>query len=91
VGSLLFGLVLVLMALSFFAGCRGVGGEKRCSLLGACCGICGVLVMGLFDYVWYHTGMLFLFFASCACLSVVSGGEVHEGWGGVGKHEKNGT
>ena len=42
--------------------------EGRGLSVAAFCGIVAVLTMGLFDYVWYHRGMLFLFFAIAAMI-----------------------
>lgn len=57
---LCFLFVLVLFARLFFSVRRGGRGEGA---LGGVCAIFGVLVMGIFDYVWYQSGLFWLFWA----------------------------
>ncbi len=43
-------------------------GERIGSVVGAASALVGVLVMGLFDYIWYHNGLFWLFFVVLAIL-----------------------
>ena len=62
-GFLVFLTFLGLTVLSFFAALRGMHGMGRGIALSAMCALISICVMGLFDYVWYHLGMVALFFA----------------------------
>ncbi len=42
---------------------------ERNLFLGAFCALIGALVMGWFDYIWYHIGMLLLFFSVVALMT----------------------
>ena len=77
-GGLLIFLLLLVLLFVCFAYALGVETRgRRQSALTAACAILGVLVMGFFDDVWYHFGMLCMFFAVCAMLvSAGDGGEV---------------
>ena len=52
--------ILILFARLFFAVWRRGRGEGT---LGGVCAIFGTLVMGMFDYVWYQSGLFWLFWA----------------------------
>lgn len=67
-GALVFLLFLVCLARTFRPAGWSTGGF---------CAVCGALVMGMFDHLWYARGMLWLFFA-VAALVPVRGGEDHE-------------
>jgi hypothetical protein len=57
---------------------RDEGERGLCIALIAC--ILGSLIMGLFDYVWYHYGVFLLFWLHCACLGATArGGERRDG------------
>ena len=64
-GSLIFGLVIVMFLLTLARGCSVLCDRTRLEMLGAACGVLGVLIMGFFDHVWYHCGSFCLFW----CLS----------------------
>ena len=68
-GLLTFLCFLIVMILSFLSKLRSMPvGEGRLSTLSAACSIMGTLVMGIFDDIWYHYGLLALFFVVCALL-----------------------
>jgi len=67
IGLLMFLFFLTALTISFMRTLRSTHAERG-SAIAAFCGIVGVLTMGLFDYVWYHRGMLFLFFAIAALI-----------------------
>ena len=69
-GALAFLMLLLLCGLSFCIAIHNERGKARGELLAVLCGLIGVLIMGLFDYVWYHCGMIALFFALCSAGSV---------------------
>ncbi len=61
-----FGLLVFLMMLGLlFLRCTVYGHS-----LGSLYALCGVLVMGLFDHLWYCAGMIGLFFMTCALTTV---------------------
>lgn len=66
-GLLIFLFFLTLLVLSFVR-VRMTARSGQATREAAFCGIVGVLTMGLFDYVWYHPGMLFLFFTLAALI-----------------------
>ncbi len=70
VGVAVFGAWLGLLVLYWIGCLKRQRGRARGETVGLGCSLVGVLVMSFFDYVWYHYGMLFLFFACCAILSV---------------------
>lgn len=53
--------------------------EKRAWLLGLAGALTGALVMGLFDDIWYHNGLFWLFWAICAFL-LNGAGDGEERW-----------
>ena len=62
-------LCLLTVLLLFFQIALGVMRERRAedvslSMLGGICAIGGALVMGLFDYIWYHNGIFWLFWVA---------------------------
>lgn len=64
-GGLLFLFFLFQLFLCVCDGLKRLHGGARAELLGCAGSVVGVLVMGLFDYVWYHLGMFCLFFVFC--------------------------
>ena len=67
---------LLLLTLCSAHALRELHGTIRAEALGLMCGILAILIMGMFDYVWYHFGMFCLFFTLCAMLiPLKSGGE----------------
>ncbi len=70
VGAILFLAFLFLLASHTAYGLKHLYGGARCELLGNACSVLCILVMGLFDYVWYHKGMFFLFFVLCSALTL---------------------
>ena len=68
VGLLLFVAFLSVLVLCGTWKCPYL--HLRTERLGYGCALVGILVMGLFDYVWYHFGMLCLFFALAALLTL---------------------
>ena len=68
-GLVMFLLILVCLFLSVLYGATHLEASARGELLGGGCGILGVLVMGLFDHVSYHRGMLALFWILAAFVS----------------------
>lgn len=72
-------LLLLLTGLQVLYGTVRLGGHARGELLGASCGILGFLVMGCFDYVWYHFGVFALFWILLAlAFSALAGEEQGE-------------
>ncbi|MBQ2734879.1 MAG: O-antigen ligase family protein [Clostridia bacterium] len=69
-GLIVFLLFLLQLSLSVFGGLKNLHGDARAELLGCTGSVLGVLVMGLFDYVWYHLGMFCLFFIFCSLIAV---------------------
>ncbi len=67
-GLLIFLGLLLALALYVFEGCFWRGIDAKNGILGAACGLLGALTMGLFDYIWYHPGLFFLFWAVVALL-----------------------
>ena len=66
-GILCFGAVLV----TFFGAVLGFlykngKSASACSVIGGFCAILGALVMGFFDWIWYHYGLLWLFWTVLA-------------------------
>ena len=43
-----------------------LGGAPSSAVIGSTCAVFGCLVMGLFDHVWYHNGLFWLFWAVLA-------------------------
>ncbi len=68
-GLLVFCLVIASLFLTLVRGCTVLRGRVRLEMLGAACGVLGVLVMGCFDHVWYHSGLFCLFWCLCACMT----------------------
>ena len=71
-GLLILVLILGLLLLSAAWSLPRLRDGERGELVAALCALVGVLVMGLFDYVWYHFGMLCLFFAVAAMIGLPS-------------------
>ncbi len=69
-GLLSFLWLFLLWFLSVAHGMRCLHGEARGEMLGCVSALTGVLVMGFFDYVWYHLGMMALFFAIAAMMTL---------------------
>ena len=69
-GVVIFFVFLILCFLCFFRTIHLEKGRTRGGSLAILCGLIGVLIMGFFDYVWYHFGMIALFFAlsSAGCI-----------------------
>ena len=62
IGLLLFLLILWRLLWQFFAFCKRVHqGQLRSEGVSLFCGLIGALVMGLFDSLWYHHGLFWLF------------------------------
>lgn len=77
-----FGLFLLFFALLFLKSINGfyrLGTEARLVLLSCFCACVGALVMGAFDYIWYHFGNFTLFFALAAWGMSVMGEEEKTG------------
>ncbi len=68
-GAALFLIFLLLLLLYTAQGLATLHDRPRAELLGTSAGVLGALVMGLFDHIWYHSGMLLLFFTLCAALT----------------------
>jgi hypothetical protein len=68
---LLFLLCLLLCAIEKLYG-LGIGDERLVSIT-CFCALSGVLVMGLFDNIWYHFGLMALFFAVSSMLTHTDG------------------
>ncbi len=65
-GLLLFVLFLVFLFLRIFHGLYRMRDLSRLTLLCCFCALVGALVMGAFDYIWYHFGNFTLFFMLAA-------------------------
>ena len=70
-GLVLCALLLVLTLATCYGLCR-TRAEARLSLLAGACGVVGCLVLGLFDYIWYHPAMMLLFFFSAGVTLAVT-------------------
>ena len=69
-GLILFLFFLLQLSFGVCKDLKLLHGGARAELLGGTGGVLGALVMGLFDYIWYHLGMLCLFFAFCSLIAV---------------------
>lgn len=66
VGLLVFCLLVLFLILRGLESVREKECRARTTRIAASLSIMGALVMGAFDHLWYHSGMLFLFFAVAA-------------------------
>ncbi len=66
VGGAVAAILLFCLLCFWIKGCRQVHGEERTMLLGSGCALIAALVMGMFDYIWYHKGLFALFWIVCA-------------------------
>ncbi|MBQ9806615.1 MAG: O-antigen ligase family protein [Clostridia bacterium] len=66
VGLLLLVLFLGLLFLKILNGLYRLNGAARRTLLCCFCALIGALIMGAFDYIWYHFGNFTLFFILAA-------------------------
>ena len=71
-GFAVFVIIMFFFAQRSFTALRhGVDMDTKYILVGAFCGVFGLLVGGLFDYTWYNYRVFFIFFAImglvCAC------------------------
>lgn len=64
--SLLFFLLILFFSAAY--ALRVAQGRRRGMRLALICGVGGALIMGVFDYIWYHFGMLLLFFGFAALI-----------------------
>lgn len=69
-GVLLLFFFLYQLFLCSFSGLKRLRKGARAELLGGVGGVMGTLVMGCFDYVWYHLGMFCLFFILCSLIAI---------------------
>ena len=65
-GGCVFAFFLLLLFFCVGYGLRTLHGNARAVALGGACGIFGTMILGMFDYIWYQTGMLLFFFSICA-------------------------
>ena len=66
VGILLFVVILWRLLKCFFCFCRVTPqGEARAEGVSLFCALTGGMVMGMFDSLWYHSGLLWLFWILC--------------------------
>jgi O-antigen ligase len=78
------GLALFLLVLSFFFAdvvrfCRKCGeSARRAEAIALLASLAGALVMGLFDSLWYHNGLYWLFWSISALLLNALEGGFHE-------------
>ena len=80
VGVLLLALLLASLGLEVLGGIGGCTERERGRVIALVSCILGFLIMGLFDYVWYHYGVFLLFWLLCACLcAIVREGETGDG------------
>ncbi len=77
-GLTVFLWLLLLLLLCVAHGMKVLHGRARAQMLGGATALVGVLVMGFFDYVWYHMGLMSLFFAVGA-LTTLPVSECEEG------------
>lgn len=77
-GALVLLLLLLLLGLHTVCAAARLCGRARRDLLGASCGILGVVVMGCFDYVWYHFGVFALFWVWFGLAVSAAAGEEQE-------------
>ena len=59
-------LFLLLQAVLRFLYTSDGESQESCAVLGGFCSLLGALVMGFFDWIWYHYGLLWLFWAVLA-------------------------
>ncbi len=70
-GLFVFVLLCLLLLYRGIACCRLCNAEERNSLLECGCALLGAFVMGMFDHIWYHRGVFFLFWLCVGfCFSV---------------------
>ena len=74
-GALVFCFLLLLFFLMAANALQSLHYGRRKQMLGCLCATVGVLIMGMFDYPWYHLGNCCLFFTVAACFSVLCIGE----------------
>ena len=79
IGLFCFGAVLFFLVQAVFSSYRKVG-LRRISprILGGFCALSGVIVMGFFDYVWYHGGIFWLFWMVMAQTAALSEDRIRE-------------
>lgn len=66
-GLLCFGLIIFFyMQKSFEYSKSSVSRESYLFVMAAFCAVCSLLIMGMFDYVWYNQRIFFMFWASLA-------------------------
>ena len=80
-GAVLLAVTFLLILLESVRRCGGEDARDRGEILALLACLLGGLVMGLFDYVWYHYGVFWLFWTLCACLCALARNEEE-------KHEK---
>ena len=78
-GAVAFAVLLGLLCLLLFKGLQSSQRNEYAVGLGAFCGILGSVVMGFFDHIWYHNGLLGLFWIVFAMSRVNVGGEENYG------------
>ena len=67
VGFLFFALILLRLFKRFLCFCRTMPqGVSRAEGVALFCALAGGMVMGLFDSLWYHNGLFWLFWVVCA-------------------------
>ena len=74
-GGLIFLFFLGLLFLYTVHAISAQTHSERNVFLGAACALIGVLIMGWFDDIWYHSGMLVLFFSVAALMTLFETGE----------------
>lgn len=80
-GAVVFLWLCLLWVLCVIHGMRSLYGRPRGEMLGCASAVTGVLIMGLFDDVWYHMGLMSLFFALCALMTLAVSQEREEATG----------
>ena len=67
VGFFVFLLILWRLAVCFFDFCKSARqGRRRAEGISLFCALLGGIIMGLFDSLWYHNGLFWLFWIVCA-------------------------
>jgi putative inorganic carbon (HCO3(-)) transporter len=71
VGVIALALLLGALGLEVLGGVGEATESARGRIIALASCILGFLIMGLFDYVWYHYGVFLLFWLLCACLCAI--------------------
>ena len=71
-GVVTLAVILLLFGLEVAGKCRSCEESDRGLMFALLSCVIGFLIMGSFDYVWYHYGVFLLFWLLCACLCAMA-------------------